>query len=130
MVEVVKIKGRLLFHTLNDFFEIGSPQVNIFPLDNIYNRYPYFRFYFKQQSLEFYDYLISLIDNYEDGSMWKMYKPSKGKSYMIIPKSIWLLKEQKSEIKNVDVKESVDMAISNIDDFCDYLKLNLIDNRM
>jgi hypothetical protein len=108
-------KGRLIYLALSEFFEIQSPQVNIFAVDNIYHKYPSFYFYFSEQNTELYDFLMRIVEEYRSGSMWKMYKANMGKGYVIVPKEIF--DKKNDSIEHEHIKRSVDNALSDVEEF-------------
>jgi len=65
-------KGRLLKKIFDKYFEVKSPQVNLFPIDDIYGRDPYLRIKFHDLSEAMYLDICKFLENYQGCVKWKM----------------------------------------------------------
>ena len=121
---------KLLYHTLDLYHVLGSPQVNSFnPLDE--SSISIFSFHFKGLDKEdnIYFKLIRLIENFSGDLSWIMHGYGSRKNYTIEPLEIYFLKrkhgvEYINFLSKEDCQKIVDSSQRDTIKLCEYIKKN------
>ena len=117
----------LLYLTLKKHFDIISPQIGMFPVDNIYGRLPYLVVKFKNITNVESQNLLCFIKNYNGLMKWDIHQSRKYSSYIIEPKA----NQKAKNIKRRDfsftqhIKEIVDICIKDLPLFTKELDIYL-----